>query len=905
MLATPLLWLVVVELLAIVAFPLAFRAFSRLPDRGWAFSKPLGVLLTAYIAWLIGLTRLVESSRWTAFAAACLVIALSVLAMQTGRATIDEIRAFIRERWRTIAATEIVFIAAFALVVLLRANVPAITHTEQPMDFLFLNAAVTSPHYPPNDPWLAGHPVSYYYFGYVIVGTVTMLTNTATPVAYNLGLALAAALAAVGVFGLVGNLVRLARGSEAAAMVAGVGGVWLLLVASNAVGALELVRAAGAGTERFWSGVGIDGLTAPSGPANEWYPGEVWWWWRATRVIPGTINEFPAFSFLLGDLHPHVMSIGFLVLAAGVATQAYLQPRLLAWASARASWPLLAVAAVSVGALAAINLWDFPVALLLVAGALLLNAARHGRQVQWRLARALVLSALLFGVSLVLFASFYATFDAQAKGMLRLTDISSRPLHLAVVWGLPGLLALGLLAAASPAAFAVRPHAMRLGIAAAIGFAPALLWLQPLWGAVLYLIAIAFFILHQAGYRMRRFDEMSVGTGTAVLAWIVGAAVAGVVLIQGLATADGDGFGALTRLQVVVPMGMVVSAAIFTAWSLAKGAGEPASSPFGAEAREAEQLAPADGAVPALGVLAVGALLIMGAELFWVVDGFGGVNAAVFQTRGINGWLTLLWGLLTDSGVRDAVGGLMSGTNPDGGPLGGLRRMNTVFKLYYQAWTLLAVVGGFAAWYVCSRCSFRTLSGRAGFVAWSALLALGAGALGYYALAGAESRYSESNAALTLDGQAHVWSSAAPEAEAIAWIRGNAPRDAVVVEAAVVRCGDASGFCSDWTDAGRIASSTGRPTILGWEPHERQWRDGSLVEGRAEDVRVLYSTNDHATAAELLRRYRVRYVVIGPRERSSYGTDGVGKWEALGTRVFGAGEGTSGEVLIYDVGAAT
>jgi uncharacterized membrane protein len=35
-------------------------------------------------------------------------------------------------------------------------------------------------------------------------------------------------------------------------------------------------------------------------------------WWGPSRVIPGTINEFPAWSFLLGDAHPHYLNLSLL-----------------------------------------------------------------------------------------------------------------------------------------------------------------------------------------------------------------------------------------------------------------------------------------------------------------------------------------------------------------------------------------------------------------------------------------------------------------------------------------------------------------------------------------------------------------------------------------------------------------
>ena len=63
------------------------------------------------------------------------------------------------------------------------------------MDFAFLNATVQSPHFPPQDPWLAGHSVSYYYFGYLMMGGMTTLTGLSTSISYNLALATIPALA--------------------------------------------------------------------------------------------------------------------------------------------------------------------------------------------------------------------------------------------------------------------------------------------------------------------------------------------------------------------------------------------------------------------------------------------------------------------------------------------------------------------------------------------------------------------------------------------------------------------------------------------------------------------------------------------------------------------------------------
>ena len=1258
MLAVSLYWLLVIELFSLVSFPIAYRAFSRMPDRGWAFSKPMGLLFVGFGTWMIGLTHTIPNSRWTVLIALILV---GVMAWAAGRRRIPEMRAFIREHNGVIIAAELLFIAVFLGLTLLRASITSISHTEQPMDFMFLNAAVTSPFYPPNDPWLAGEAVSYYYLGYLMIGAVTLFSGIALPVAYNLGLATVGALAAIAAFGVVYNLVRLSKGSEDGAVFGGVAAAFLLLAASNLAGTLELARAAGAGGDAFWTGIGIDGLTAPAGASSGWVPDGVWWWFRASRVAtvtdagPTAITEFPFFSFLLGDLHPHLMSIGFVLLTVGAALQLYLQPGLLrlqlsgrallvgaiavavgalavavelsgtdavgvrgpaTWLLAAAAvaaiaalgslWPLGLTLVLSAGALAAINLWDLPLGVLLVVSAVLLNAARNERSVQfgaalalsgdvmiagaptdpaaasrggaayvyerqnerwtrvkrllptnpqdeagfgssvsadgdliavgapnadgagvvylhardyardagrwpqrtalrpppgqratafgrsvavaegvlavgaqdavylfvgegaawtlqaklsprsagtdfgralaldagtlavgapagngalalytqqgagwtleehltpgaqdaprgfgqsvsiregqlivgalgaaiifhrhpdgwrreavlsapeasakptfgssvavgrryasvgaqggqsvgedgkpakgcvyiyaydrtdwsfharltdedtgpdsvygasvamsgetvaagapgsgqgaaavyhraldrwdlqskvisrWRFGRAALAAGILVSAMLAAFLPFYGTFESSANGVLPLRELSTRPLHLLLIWGVPALLVLPVLALALKHVFTRANWSfMRFGIALFAAFTPLMFWLQPVYAFPMYGVGLALFALHQAGYRMPRTDEMLFAYNPRATL-----AVGSIVVIGGFAghgvvnneRGINNELIAIDRLLIVVPMAIVLGLAIYGAWTLAHRDSEAlrTARPGTAAPTRSDALA------PALMLLAVATALIMGVELFHVSDFFGG----------------------------------------------DLRRFNTTFKLYYQAWLLMAVLGGFGLWYVGSRWNRRVLAGRLGVAAWSAVLVIVLGAVSYYPLAAATSRADEGHG-LDLDGQSHLLRNAPAEHAAIQWIRDNVARDAVVVEAAVTACGN-SGGCSDWTDAGRIASSTGRPTVLGWEQHELQWRtSGAVLGARRDDVRTIYETEDRGLARGLLAKYDASYVVVGPRERRAYGTDGTAKFGELGFLVF-PGVGAADDVLIYRLGS--
>jgi uncharacterized membrane protein len=219
---------------------------------------------------------------------------------------------------------------------------------------------------------------------------------------------------------------------------------------------------------------------------------------------------------------------------------------------------------------------------------------------------------------------------------------------------------------------------------------------------------------------------------------------------------------------------------------------------------------------------------------------------------------------------------------------GDYRRLNTMFKLHYQAWLLFSVLGGFALWFVTSRWDRRILRGRVGITIWSGVLVVALAAVSYYPLAAITTR-SGGTGGLDLDGQSHVARTAPSEHAAIQWVRDNTSRSAVVVEAAVVPCGNEVNGCHSYTDAARISSSTGRPTIIGWLGHERQWRSPGVyadLDRRANDVRTIFETTDATEARTLLARYDADYVVVGPRERNAYGVQGEAKFAEIGEPMF-------------------
>ncbi len=424
-------WLVLIEALGWLAFPLAFVVFRALTDRGYIFAKALSILLVAWGAWMLASCHILPFSRLSiGLIIVILAIISTIIVWRRGRALAN----LIREQRRLILIEELLFLTFFAGDLLIRYGNPDLWHQwfggEKPMDFAYLNAIIKSTWMPPYDPWFAGGYINYYYFGQLITATLIKFSGIVPEVAYNLALPMFFALLGAGAFSIAFNLTAhstLPRrwnyfaGVLAALFVAVIGNLGQMILIGQTLmkigggepssSPLTFLASIGTGAWRVIAeGVPFD---VPIG----------WWYWNATRTIPETINEFPFFTFLYADLHAHLMALPFTMLAIGVAINFALRQSnddasLLAWRRWQIT-PLdvlqVIIAALVIGGLRAINFADYPTYLLVIAAALVIGEWTQRRvinidflvSVGWRLGAIYILSNLLFQPFLSHFATAY------------------------------------------------------------------------------------------------------------------------------------------------------------------------------------------------------------------------------------------------------------------------------------------------------------------------------------------------------------------------------------------------------------------------------------------------------------------------------------------------------------------
>lgn len=413
-------WYLVLMAVTWAVAPAVALLCGELADRGAGIARPVGLLVTVLPMWWLaslGLTPYSTAGLWVTVAA----VAVASYAVAVRRGVLGW-------RWlRAMLVAEVVGIAAFALYVWFRGHQPAIVQTEKPMDSLMLASSIRTEEIPPPDPWFAGEPINYYYLGYLLNGAVARMAGVAEGIAFNLALAGTFAASVVAATSVGFNVVRRFAG------------LWRA-VAAGAAGATLVVWA---GNTRSI----VDFLREPAFNLDEW------WWagigWNSSRVIDdgspfNPISEFPAFSFVLGDLHPHVMALPFALMALGLAANLALRaaPRGFLVTAARAGreplpggtvepvpvpvpvplaraprvpWLTVAATGTLIGSLYALNSWDLPTYGLIAAIATFL--ALTGAPLRTRLLGVVTLGVAAIVAWLPFFVSFSPPLGASATDL--------------------------------------------------------------------------------------------------------------------------------------------------------------------------------------------------------------------------------------------------------------------------------------------------------------------------------------------------------------------------------------------------------------------------------------------------------------------------------------------------------
>ena len=443
-----IIWWLALAALGWSIAPLVARYAVKLNDRGLFLTRSLGLYLWAYLLWLSGLF----GAEWPKNLAWPLLLVMAATGWLWAEARRDFL-GWLHANRRTVLVGEALWVVVFAFFALLRAQAPEAVGTEKPMEMAFIQAIYRHPVTPNPDPWFSGEGISYYHFGYFMAAMLAHLTRLTPGVAFNLTLAHTFAIAALSLFGAAANIL-VALGLSRRAWTAGAIVASLATLFSGTLfGLFEVLRSLKAISPALLGSLGLNRLaTAYPGAASFFPDGTVehWWWWRAARVFsdavrPGeerseVICEFPFFSGLLGDLHPHVLSLASWGLLWGVAVWLFVAPPKFA----PMRWALLSLV---IGGAAFTNIWDLPTAFVLLGGTYMLGRFRQRKSSGWWLEgmRDMVIGAI---GAIVVYFPFYAVLQSSTTG-IGVSPVHSLPSQFVSqwsIWLLPAAFLLGWLA---------------------------------------------------------------------------------------------------------------------------------------------------------------------------------------------------------------------------------------------------------------------------------------------------------------------------------------------------------------------------------------------------------------------------------------------------------------------------
>lgn len=318
------LWVVVVQLLAFAVLPYVAWMCPKAPDRGYGWSKILGVFVFSGVAWLCALCGLTSSNNLLITLIFAVILYLGYRGYRSQWLSRQDLATILKEYARPVEGA---FLGLTLFYGIVRFVNPEIFWGEKPMDSTFLNFFVRNEQLPPQDPWAAGSAMSYYYLGIYFMAALIKLTNIPPSIGYNLAMAMLAGWIGAALFSLLITLTKSKRFSGYA--------VWVLLLASNP----EVLR------------LSILNLFI----RREFNFDTTFW--PSTRVfVSPSFLEYTSWSLLFADLHAHVIAIPFTVTALGLATLVFLDGE--RRYSPQGVFTRVLLGSL-VGSLFGINTWDF------------------------------------------------------------------------------------------------------------------------------------------------------------------------------------------------------------------------------------------------------------------------------------------------------------------------------------------------------------------------------------------------------------------------------------------------------------------------------------------------------------------------------------------------------------------
>ena len=437
-------WYLLAAVLGVVGMAVTGRLFRGFADKGWMFSKVVSITITGFLTWFLVSIKLLKFTTVTCVGITVVFGIVCILLYEKQRKAGYDCLPI--DNLDLVYIEEILFFAVFLMWTYLAGFHPAAHGTEKFMDYGFMEAMMRSKTLPATDIWYSQGKINYYYGGQYFAVFLTKLSGTQVELTYNLMRTFVAAFAFVLPFSLVRQMTVDMQGKKVygwkkrlpsitgfiAGLAVSIAGSMHYVVYAQIIPLIQKLK-----------GQEVD---------SYWFPDATRYIGFNPDVPDKTIHEFPCYSFVLGDLHAHVVNIMFVLLLLGLL-YAWMQKVRNTTPSveklgAKKFWmqqllmPHILAAAMLLGMFHWTNYWDFVIYYVVTGGTVLfMNIICLKGDIKRIIAVTAAQAVEIFAVATVIILPFTLQFTTMVQGV-RLAQNHSLPHQLLILWGLPTILTL-------------------------------------------------------------------------------------------------------------------------------------------------------------------------------------------------------------------------------------------------------------------------------------------------------------------------------------------------------------------------------------------------------------------------------------------------------------------------------
>lgn len=410
-------WWLALFAVGIVFFPTTALVLSKFDDKGWIFSKVIGLALSSIVLWNLSYLKILKFTPIVCYLVIAFFAIINFIIIKKKKEQLKEIKY----SWKKIVTIEMIFLFVFIVCTYVRSLMcPLNNVTEHFMNYGFINRLMNTEYLPAEDIWLSGNPFNYYYYGHYITAFINKISTTGVEESYNLMLALLATFLFVLPYSLVKNLGNNLIKDDKKKITKAIPALMGLLVAL---------------TITFSGTVYYTVYKLILNDEDYFYPNPCYYIGHRPETNDQTITAFPSYMNIEGDLHAHHMDTMF-----ALTTFALLLQYMLSDEEENKVKKYLNIKILLLGIMLAIqkmtNYWDFPIYLVIMGAVITVKNCIKYKSIKQKIIVTVIQLLEIVLIEELLALTFSSGLYISASKVY-MSDVRSPFYKLAVLWGLP------------------------------------------------------------------------------------------------------------------------------------------------------------------------------------------------------------------------------------------------------------------------------------------------------------------------------------------------------------------------------------------------------------------------------------------------------------------------------------